>query len=73
MIELGKWLSQYGPTTLWMIAAALIGYLVGLARPLYCARCRRHMTAEDSFRAVFYRNEERREEKRDLTKPSGKE
>jgi hypothetical protein len=52
--EIGKWLwmelSAHFVTGLWMVLIGVIGYLFGLANPLYCARCRKHMRAEEIFR-----------------------
>jgi hypothetical protein len=56
--EMGKWLvgwlAVHGVTALWFFMALFAGYIVGLAWPLYCASCRRHMTAREAFRSRFH-------------------
>jgi hypothetical protein len=61
--ELGKvlwiWLYWHWLYLLWLALVALVGYMVGLANPIYCARCHKHMTAEEALRARLQNKKER--------------
>jgi hypothetical protein len=54
LIEVGRFVWLHWAVLACAIATGLLGYVIGLANPLYCARCRKILTTEEIFVRRFH-------------------